>query len=320
MNKVGPTLGGFVQKAVEWQEAEEGSAYAVPQGCIVRNTFLEWQEGEVESTRGLTADSKPARPNRNKINRTLLRSQSCPEQALNTAIYVDHEEGICPPRRSKTGNNLQYVESVQSPVQQPAKYLSDNNLDVQAGWPNCSDVNESGTSGSANDDDFAEGGHAVDENTSWNKNRNYEDSLDGPWKSRSPKASRRDNKGKGRDAWSVQTPANSTTMTLRGLPFSLSEADLLHFIEEAGVSKYDLARDRPCSLLQNPQGRPSGFAEIQLASGADFWEVREKIHMQRLGGRYIEALAPRDTGKPLGKARSPPSTRQSGRANGSWRG
>jgi len=236
----------------------------------------------------------------------------------NTAIYADHCMTILPvTRRSRTAN-LQYVESVQSPVAQPEKYLSDNSLQVEAGWPNCSDVNESGTSGSANDEDFGEGGQEND-NSSWNKNRNHEDSFDGPWKSRSPKASRRDSKGKGRDAWAVQTPANANSMVLRGLPFSLTEADLLHFIEEAGVSKYELARDRPCTLMQNPQGRPSGFAEIWLASGADFWEIRQKIHMQRLGGRYIEALPPRDTGKPTGKARSPPSTRQSGRANGSWR-
>mmetsp|Transcript_7774 Transcript_7774/g.17055 ORF Transcript_7774/g.17055 Transcript_7774/m.17055 type:complete len:251 (+) Transcript_7774:96-848(+) len=110
---------------------------------------------------------------------------------------------------------------------------------------------------------------------------------------------------------SNHSQANSTTILLRGLPFGVSEDDVYNFIAEAGAAKA-LAPGQPVNLIINPQGRPSGFAEIQLKRPHDTWEVRQKLHMRSLGGRYIEALPARP-----GKAMSgPPQARRGSR---SWR-
>jgi hypothetical protein len=80
-------------------------------------------------------------------------------------------------------------------------------------------------------------------------------------------------------------------LVLRGLPFTVTKEDIISFIQGAGA--YQSLTEDPVSLLSNRQGRPSGFAEVKLAHASDFWDVHEKLHMQRLGGRYIEVLPPR---------------------------
>jgi len=44
----------FAKKSsLAWQKADGMNTVAgVPKGCVVRNTFLEWQECEMESTKG----------------------------------------------------------------------------------------------------------------------------------------------------------------------------------------------------------------------------------------------------------------------------
>jgi len=95
--------------------------------------------------------------------------------------------------------------------------------------------------------------------------------------------------------------ADTTSVVLRGLPFNVTEDEVLTFIRKAGVSREDLAPDAVVALLANAQGRPSGFAEVRLARGVDFWDVRERLHMQHLRGRYIEALPPRPARKSAAK-------------------
>lgn len=104
-----------------------------------------------------------------------------------------------------------------------------------------------------------------------------------------------------------QAQTNHQTLVLRGLPFHVSERELRQFLESSGVGQDLLAHDGAVTLLSNSQGRPSGFAEVTLAPGADFSSVKDRLHMRRLGGRYIEALPPR-AGKHHG-----------GRGRGSWR-
>lgn len=89
----------------------------------------------------------------------------------------------------------------------------------------------------------------------------------------------------------------STTLVLRGLPFNVTEDQVIDFVEQSGIS-WALAEEGAdgnpvVHLLVNAQGRPSGFAEIRLARESDFWEARAGVHMKSLGGRYIEALPPR---------------------------
>jgi len=91
--------------------------------------------------------------------------------------------------------------------------------------------------------------------------------------------------------------ASASSVVLRGLPFNVTEEEVLAFVEKAGVSCDVLAPENIVVLLANAQGRPSGFAEIRLARGVDFSDVRVRLHMQHLRGRYIEALPPRPTRK-----------------------
>eukprot|EP00747_Dinoflagellata_sp_TGD_P197371 gnl/TRDRNA2_/TRDRNA2_68633_c0_seq1.p1 gnl/TRDRNA2_/TRDRNA2_68633_c0~~gnl/TRDRNA2_/TRDRNA2_68633_c0_seq1.p1 ORF type:complete len:323 (-),score=40.04 gnl/TRDRNA2_/TRDRNA2_68633_c0_seq1:137-988(-) len=86
----------------------------------------------------------------------------------------------------------------------------------------------------------------------------------------------------------------TSSLVLRGLPFSTSEDDVVSFFEAFGVA-HCLAPGRAVELLSDATGRPSGFANVHLNHAAEFDYVRERIHMQRLGTRFIEVLPPRRT-------------------------
>jgi hypothetical protein len=66
--------------------------FGVPQGCIVRNTFLEWQESEPSSDQvscelsGKCPEPKPAEAR-------LRRAQSCPQEIMMSTIRPLLEEG-----------------------------------------------------------------------------------------------------------------------------------------------------------------------------------------------------------------------------------
>jgi len=81
-------------------------------------------------------------------------------------------------------------------------------------------------------------------------------------------------------------------LVLRGLPFMASEADVAAFVEKTGSTRTLSVAGRQISLLDDALGRPSGFCVLNLASSAELQEVQRKLHMQRLGSRYIEALLP----------------------------
>lgn len=111
---------------------------------------------------------------------------------------------------------------------------------------------------------------------------------------------------------SSASPSSSSVLVLRGLPFNTTEAEIAAFLKKSGVKQESLIPDRKIVLLANVQGRASGFAEIHLAPGADFNDIRNRLHMQHLGGRYIEALPPRSTKKLGGSGRKPKGWRRSG--------
>jgi len=105
-----------------------------------------------------------------------------------------------------------------------------------------------------------------------------------------------------------------SSFVLRGLPFDVTENQVVSFIEQfapAGI----LASMQAVTLVTNPQGKPSGFAEVQLDKRASFDEVRDKLHMQRLGDRYIEVLPPSST-----KSKSSPWKALPYRNGGRWSG
>lgn len=118
-----------------------------------------------------------------------------------------------------------------------------------------------------------------------------------------------DERAEADDEWAAPKAGRTARpqVVLRGLPFTITEAEVLAFVRNAGVRSEDLVDG--VVLLANAQGRPSGFAEIHLSKNADFWQIRQRLHMQTLGERYIEALPPR----PARKA----APRQTGRRQ--WR-
>jgi len=94
---------------------------------------------------------------------------------------------------------------------------------------------------------------------------------------------------------------HSEMIVLRGLPFNVTEEEVLAFIHKAGVPREFLAPWGAVALLANAYGRPSGFAEVRLAHCANLRDVRVQLHMQHLRGRYIEVLPPKPTRKTTAK-------------------
>jgi len=85
---------------------------------------------------------------------------------------------------------------------------------------------------------------------------------------------------------------------LRGLPFRATIGDVKAFLGEH--AKHLVTAEPSIRLLLNRDGRPSGFARVQLTSPAAAQLCREALHRQPMGDRYIEVLACSDR---AGKAR-----------------
>lgn len=82
----------------------------------------------------------------------------------------------------------------------------------------------------------------------------------------------------------------STTIRLRGLPFSASEQDVLAFFAQYDV--VDLIADGPkvVSLMLRPNGRPSGQAVVSMRSRGDAELAQRVLDGQWMGSRYIEVF------------------------------
>jgi len=97
--------------------------------------------------------------------------------------------------------------------------------------------------------------------------------------------------------WRPKRCGDKEFIVLRGLPFTVTEAEVLDFAKKSGVRSKDLQPSKCVSLLANAEGRPSGFAEIRLSNSAAFADVFRRLHMKYLGDRYIEALPPKSGNK-----------------------
>jgi len=115
--------------------------------------------------------------------------------------------------------------------------------------------------------------------------------------------------GKKVKGWSVGRKAK---LLLRGLPFSVDELQLANFIDQMCGPGCLSPDPTPISLLRNQQNRPSGFADVYLSADTDPHYVREKIHLQRLGGRYIEVLSSGGAPRLRGGGGVPSASRWSG--------
>ena len=78
------------------------------------------------------------------------------------------------------------------------------------------------------------------------------------------------------------------TLRLRGLPFAAEAPDVVQFLAAAGV---EVAEDQ-VEMVRMRDGRTTGFAAV--AFGEDGYEAaaaaQAKLHMQSVGGRYVEVF------------------------------
>jgi hypothetical protein len=291
-------VGRLTEKmTIEWQQAENVNVtYGVPQGCVVRNTFLEWNgvPDQHDDSGEMKLPIFSERP-----LRSLQRSKSSPEQ------FWYPVQGL--------PSSLLYDKEV---VQ--GKFLTADTLQALGDTetsPGASGIN--GSNGS-----FDESGSKEDSEDMpiepWSSKGQQDYSEQGKWSSsptsfsgRSPKSRReRDFGFDGKQSKSGSTRAReferdagggskNNVLTLRGLPFVTTEAEVYDFVLEAGCKQWLAPISRPICLLNNLQGRPSGYAEIHLARASDFHLVRTALHMQYFGQRYVEVL-PQRQGAPAG--------------------
>lgn len=292
---------------------EGDCAYTVPEGCIVRNTFLEWQDHDTDgNTRvgeSTVCPQKATQPRR--------RARSCPVKVRRSSAAARTQPG--------TGG---YCE--QRPMQQYS--MPDLSVDGSDGFDN-TPIPMRGCSLSADDVTAmvcgamtggmgygfyhpADAGELYAASLEMQHPQEFMDGQQeepmwygGGWIPQpspttvgvstvddwSPGSS--DSTGQQETVQDSQQGQGDATddvpLMLRGLPYTATEADLFSFLEEAGVADCLAEGPGAISLLSNPRGKPSGFAELRLSQHTNFWEVQEKLHMRRLGGRYIEALPPR---------------------------
>jgi len=271
----------------------------VPPGCIVRNTFLEWLEEECEDevSPELIGDQRPVEPSAGVAEKfQRRRALSCPEEALLATERLAPEGQ----RRYQEPHQQQWQEHQlqqqwQSPEKQPRQQQG-RRTDF-GGRQRHEDVVEHGRrpQPSALDDHRSQWSYGSQGQTPTASQcdkslANDQDSTSwyGNWSpsagGHSPGTGQKSQKGK---------QQQMTSLILRGLPFNVTEGDVASFIDERGAFQFLAPGPKPIALLTNPQGRPSGFAEVQLIKTANYYEVFKKLNMQSLGGRYIEVLTPR---------------------------
>jgi len=244
-------------------------AFGIPEGCIVRNTFIERPD--------FSAEGSPR------------SARSCPEEALSSfgvcGIETAPSESEGSTRSPATDEEAEIDGSV-GPKTAPPVFSS---LSATAAawevptWQWWSDMP---------DESFYQSAWPPSQQDMWDVMSQPPTLADTPRTENSKSAS------------------DPTSLVLRGLPFTTSESEIKLFLERAGVGSKDVLKEVGIVLLSNPQGRATGFAEIHLAHGAHFAHVREKIHMQQLGGRYIEVLPPRQARKRAGGSASRRASRR----------
>jgi hypothetical protein len=280
--------------------------FGIPKGCVVRNTFLEWQVYEDESTKDGNSSSG---------------SDDCDSPVVRLYhLYPDPDEGnsrrclSCPPRHF-SGSTLPTPRSEQSSEESGSKSavksLAEARLLMSArlqAWSEQKDMEDA-----IGDSAEAEGSGS----SPWTRKSSREDADQGKRNSPTSFSGKTSSSGvdsqdsqqwhdykdyygssKSRsreydsyDSWGTGSKsASPNILSLRGLPFSTTEDEVYTFIEELGCTEWLAQIAKPITLVENAQGKPTGFAEITLAKTADFGTVRSKIHLQYFGKRYVEVM------------------------------
>jgi len=307
-----------VSGATLQQQGDRLVTYVFPEGCVVRNTFIEWQDATIcPGSLPLEGDAAKRR-----------RARSCPEahrntdDSLGTAEATDADgaaEGHRRPcRRGRTlpelgtdtksedgdrergssrstddADEITVVsgQSNNEPLfafidhNDPSLYL--HQVSSPLAMTSCMGADEEAWYGNWTPTMVTGGRSALSPDSP------PFTSATTPTAATTPAAAARGGANQKGNRSGRRSGGDQTSLVLRGLPFSVTEADIATFLEESGVPSSAIAGPRAITLLANQQGRPSGFAEIQLNRGTNYWEVQAKVHMQSLGGRYIEALPPR---------------------------
>jgi len=322
------------------------AAFGVPQGCIVRNTFLEWQEIEDETSPWLEGGAGGAQrqvePAAGVVEKVLRRrAQSCPEEALlaTEGLGPEDQQQQQEPQQQRQqhywqrqqqqqrGQSPQLSQQSSLPQQQqrwPGEHgrvlhtdfggrQNQKVTDSDSAWSRLADAEECQDGGvecgrrpqpSAMDENrphWSMGYSPTPTRSPGGKFSEHDQDVMSWYGNRSPQSTSAGGQSPGsRESTSQKSQKGSapgkqlaTSLILRGLPFNCTVDDVVSFIEQAGALEFLAPVLKPIALLSNPQGRPSGFAEVQLIKTANYHEVFGKLNMQTLGGRYIEVLTPR---------------------------
>jgi len=85
--------------------------------------------------------------------------------------------------------------------------------------------------------------------------------------------------------------ANAACLRLRGLPFNMTEQDVLAFFAQHDMADRIVEGDSCCQLLPKANGRPSGQAVVQMRTRYDAEVAQRALYNQWVDGRYIEVFA-----------------------------
>jgi hypothetical protein len=94
----------------------------------------------------------------------------------------------------------------------------------------------------------------------------------------------------GRSGCEGDQNSNVAALRLRGLPFTMSEQDVLAFFSQHDVADCIAEISRAAQLLPKANGRPSGQARVQMRSRRDAEIAQSALDRQWIGGRYIEVF------------------------------
>lgn len=78
-----------------------------------------------------------------------------------------------------------------------------------------------------------------------------------------------------------------SAVQLRGLPYRATLEDLVTFLAEHSS---DLAENNAVQLVQNRDGRPSGFARVQFTSPESAKKCVADLHLRSMDDRYVEVF------------------------------
>jgi len=91
----------------------------------------------------------------------------------------------------------------------------------------------------------------------------------------------------------VEAPHSTAqpAVRLRGLPFSVTEQDVLAFFAQHDVADRIADGNGAANLLPKANGRPSGQAVVIMRSRHDAEVARQRLDNKWIGGRYIEVFS-----------------------------